>query len=215
MARPKKNANEDVKNLVKSDTEKVEDEGNESKEVKGTEEDTKDTETKKDVKPVAKKATKIDKDEEFSVISNVAGVMVFRSKTNDVYEEWGELGDEITMTYEEIGKMKMQAPRFFQDNWVIVLDNEEHTSQDVYHALKVEKYYQSNFIDPESIEGIFELPQKELTLEISKLSSGVKNNLATIAKNKIDEGEIDSINLIKNLQKLLKVDFCVLGEEDD
>ena len=47
----------------------------------------------------------------------------------------------------------------------------------------------------------------EIKETISTLSDGVKQNIASIAKGKIESGELDSINRIKALEESIGLDF--------
>lgn len=48
---------------------------------------------------------------------------------------------------------------------------------------------------------------KDIEETVSKLSNGVKQNIASIARERIETGEFDSNNRIKALEKALDLEF--------
>ena len=102
--------------------------------------------------------------------------------------------------------MRNTQRSFFEKNWIFIQDTDEYSATDIYAALAVEKYYK-NVIVGEDLDSLFTMAPDEIKETISTLSDGVKQNIASIAKWKIESGELDSINRIKALEESIGLDF--------
>lgn len=141
------------------------------------------------------------------VISGVHGVLVYVSKKTFGYTiEWEDYNSIEYLEYAELLSMRNTQKGFFENNWIFIEDTDEYTAQDIYKSLAIDKYY-SNVIVGTDVEELFKMSPEEITTTISKLSSGIKQNIASVAKGKIETGELDSIKRISALEKALNLEF--------
>lgn len=157
-------------------------------------------------KKAPKKRVSIPKDREFLVKSGTVGVLVVRTRDNDI-DFTLEKGDEIYLTYEELQKIRRTSKKYFTNGWIIVEGDDEFTPDMIYASLHVDDSYVSKYQSPETLDFIFDLPPKELKEEINKLPDGFKETVANRAQELITLGDIDSMKMINMLSELLDVEF--------
>ena len=165
--------------------------------------------TENKVKTVASARTKIDipTNAIIPVMSGVHGILTYSSKKTFGYTvDWDDYGAVEYVEYGELLSMRNTQRSFFEKNWIFIQDTDEYSAKDIYAALAVEKYYK-NVIVGEDLDSLFTMTPDEIKETISTLSDGVKQNIASIAKGKIESGELDSINRIKALEESIGLDF--------
>ena len=165
--------------------------------------------TENKVKTVASTRTKIDipTNAIIPVMSGVHGILTYSSKKTFGYTvDWDDYGAVEYVEYGELLSMRNTQRSFFEKNWIFIQDTDEYSATDIYAALAVEKYYK-NIIVGEDLDSLFSMTPDEIKETISTLSDGVKQNIASIAKSKIESGKLDSINRIKALEESIGLDF--------
>lgn len=141
------------------------------------------------------------------VKSGIHGVLTYSSKKTFGYTvDWDDYGSVEFIEYGELLSMRNTQRAFFENNWIFIDDTDEYAASDIYKALAVEKYYNSVIVG-EDLERLFLMEPDDIEKTVSKLSSGVKQNIASIAKERIETGEFDSNNRIKALEKALDLEF--------
>ena len=152
---------------------------------------------------------KIPLDTVVPVVSNVIGGAIYKSaKTIGYTIDWDAYGSVEYVELSELVSMRNTARRFFEDNWIVLEDTEKFTSVQLYDFLRVTKYYENAFT-PETIDTIFDMNDKEIIRVVSELSKGMKDTIATRAKEKIDAKELDSNKKIEALETALNVKFSI------
>ena len=152
---------------------------------------------------------KIPLDTVVPVVCNVIGGAIYKSaKTIGYTIDWDAYGSVEYVELSELVSMRNTARRFFEDNWIVLEDTEEFTSVQLYDFLRVTKYYENAFT-PETIDTIFDMNDKEIIRVVSELSKGMKDTIATRAKEKIDAKELDSNKKIEALETALNVKFSI------
>lgn len=155
----------------------------------------------------SKIAKKIPLDLEVPVTSNYTGRLIFVSKKSNGYSvEWDEYGMTEYMEIGELLSMRNTDRRFYEDNWIVIGDTDEYTSEEIYKFLKVDKFYK-NAYTPENIDSFFTLSPNEMIKTISTLSKGMKECIAIKAQTMINDGTLDSNKKIDALAESLKVEF--------
>ncbi len=141
------------------------------------------------------------------VMSGVHGILTYSSKKTFGYTvDWDDYGSVEYVEYGELLSMRNTQRSFFEKNWIFIQDTEEYSATEIYASLAVEKYYK-NIIVGEDLDTLFTMSPDEIKKTISTLSDGIKQNIASIAKSKIESGEFDSINRIKALEESIGLDF--------
>lgn len=142
------------------------------------------------------------------VKSGVHGILTYSSKKTFGYKvDWDDYDSVEFVEYGELLSMRNTQRSFFENNWIFLEDTDEFTAQELYQSLAVEKYY-NNVIVGEDLEALFTMTPENIELTVSKLSSGIKRNIAAIAKGKMEAGEFDSLNRIKALEKSLGLELA-------
>lgn len=141
------------------------------------------------------------------VRSGVHGILTYSSKKTFGYiVDWDDYGSVEFLEYGELLSMRNTQRSFFENNWVFIEDTDEYSAEDIYKSLVVEKYY-SSVVTGEDLEELFLMSPEDIKKTVSTLSSGVKQNIASVAKSKIESGEFDSINRIKALEESIGLEF--------
>lgn len=151
--------------------------------------------------------TKIPLDTVVPCKSNVNGMLVYVSKRFNGYSYgWSEFGVIEYVEISELIAMRNSDKAFYINNWILFEDAEEYSAEEIYDFLGVSQYY-SDFVKGENLEDLFVKTPDEIKAIIKPLSKGVKENIATKAKMKIDSGEFDSRNRIKALEEALDIEL--------
>lgn len=141
------------------------------------------------------------------VKSGIHGILTYSSKKTFGYTvDWDDYGSVEFIEYGELLSMRNTQRSFFENNWIFIEDTDEYAASDIYKALAVGKYYNSVIVG-DDLERLFTMAPKDIEETVSKLSNGVKQNIASIAKERIETGEFDSNNRIKALEKALDLEF--------
>ena len=152
---------------------------------------------------------KIPLDTVVPVVCNVTGGAIYKSaKTIGYTIDWDDYGSVEYVELSELVSMRNTARRFFEDNWIVLEDTENFTAVQLYDFLRVTKYYENAFT-LETIDTIFDMNDKEIIRVVSELSKGMKDTIATRAKEKIDAKELDSNKKIEALETALNVKFSI------
>lgn len=141
------------------------------------------------------------------VKSGVTGILVYVSKKTFGYEvEWNSFGDIEYIEYSELLSMRNTTKAFFENNWIFFEDTDDYTAQELYEALRVDRYYKNTVLG-QDLDSIFDQSPDDIADLISPLSKGVKETIALAARSKIDSGQLDSIKRIEALEKSLNVEL--------
>lgn len=165
------------------------------------EKDNKKTEIKR------KQPKKISLDYIIPVRSGVQGGLTYISRKNGYEITWDEYGAIEYLPYEELVAMRNGHKRFFIDNWVFIEDTDKYTAEDIYKALQVDRYYKNIFdID---IDSVLSLECDSLKNKLSDLTNGMKDTIATRAKQLIiDKSPImDSTAKRELIESILDVEL--------
>lgn len=146
-----------------------------------------------------KKKVNLSRDETIKVISNVDGVLFYRSPNGMVSFEIDEYGGYDYVELSTLVSMRNGNRRFFSENWIIVDDGDDYTAQDVYEFLRVDQYYK-NVFSPEKIDKLFSFTPGRIQKIVSGYSPSLKQTIFNIAKKKHQNGKLDSVTKIKAIE---------------
>jgi len=193
--------NKATTNTVKKEVEKVEETTNVVETI------SKDTTTNKVEESNIRKA--IPKDLEVMIVNNTPGTLVIATRNKEVNIILKEQGNTDYVTFGNLMQIKNASPLYFKNNWIEVVGDSTYTSEDIYKALGVDKFY-TNFIKIDEIEEILiTKTAKEIEKIITNMSAGLKTAVTTKAKQLFDDEKLDSNATIKVLEKVLKVSFDI------
>jgi len=160
-----------------------------------------------------RKDARIPLDVEVPCLCNVKGGLIYTSTRNGgMNAEWSEFGDLQYLDVRELLLMRNNQKRFFDDNWISLKDTDdgEYTADDVYKFLRVDDKY-GDFYDADNIESFFDLNEKQMADKVAKMSRGMKDLVAVMALDKIENDEIDSV---KKRRAIIKALGLEIGEDE-
>lgn len=168
-------------------------------------EEKKKTTTKKTVKkkePAEKKTYRVKADLDphmlVTVTNGFAGMLYYRSRRTGEEFQWEQFGDVQDMELSELKNARNSARDFFEKNYFLIDDPE------VLEYLNAKQYYDSA-LSVDEFDDLFDKKPSEIEEIVAGLSRGQKGTLKYRAKEKIRDGEIDSIKVIDTLEKSLGV----------
>lgn len=131
------------------------------------------------------------------VVNGTAGTLVYVSKHTGEEFVWEEPGDTIDMQVSELKAAKASNKKFFIKNWFML-------EPDVIEYLGLQAYYK-NTLEFYSIDTFFEKNSEEMKKILDYIPEGQKETLKYMARSKVANGEIDSLNVIHTLEELLDI----------
>ena len=156
-------------------------------------------------KATVKKPVRIAPDTMLTVVSNCLCPLTYTSKRLMGYTiEWEGFGSIQYMEYQEVVAMHNTDLRFFEDNWVVIEPTDEYTSEEIYEALRVDRYYK-NYVSIDTIDDLLSRNAAEIKTEVSKFSSGMKDTIRRYAEKKQSDGDLDSMAKIEALKEALGI----------
>lgn len=177
--------------IKKETTKKVDEEKIEKKDI-----DKKETRIEKKIK----KIRELDREEYISVMNNTTSNLFFKHPncltTLDMYE----YGDIQEIKIGELMTMKSSQPRILNECWLMILD------EDVVEAMGLSKLYK-NVITIDKADELFSLSAEKIEEVLSKSPKIVKENIGRLVKQRVDNGEWESLTKLSAIEKTLGVDF--------
>ena len=134
------------------------------------------------------------------VRSAVYGTLIYKdSLTNRVYE-WGEYGQTQRLTLEMLENARNTQPAFFTNGWWEIDD------ENVLEWLDAKKFYTAN-VSISNFDSLLNKSAEEIVAVVNKLGVSQKVQLARRVQELINDGKLDSIKVIRALEKALGVNF--------
>lgn len=129
------------------------------------------------------------------VSSIPVGPLVYTSRRmQGMIIEWDEFGSEQYIELAELQSMRNSSPAFFENNWILIDDEE------VLHFLHADKYYGSvKSID--DLYGILKKHPNNIAQLVKTLPDHLKKTLSIVAYREYTAGRIDSIGVIKAVER--------------
>ena len=135
--------------------------------------------------------------DEIEVVALIPNISYKDNKTLDFYE-WKNIGDIEEIPFEVLKNMYRNHRGYFRNLWLKPLDDR------VIDKFKLRKLYESHEklinIDNYTIDNIFDICE-----EIHKLPNSSKLSLLSLIRNSVDEGKIQDIRIIKQLESSLNI----------
>lgn len=114
---------------------------------------------------------------------------------------WSEPGTVQYLEFQELITMRNTAPKFFDKNWIIPVDD-EFTAEDVLRQLNVIAKYR-NIADTEDLEAFFALPVNEMADRVARLSDGQKSVVYFKAAELYKSEQLNDLRVIRMLERML------------
>lgn len=154
----------------------------------------------KPIEPKREKRIEIDRNEMVPCRSTVHGDLIYKSYRTRAKYIWEEFGATLYLEMGELQDMNGSQRKYLHDGYIIVDDTE---AAEYLGLTKV--YDQIAHID--SLEELFAKSAEDLLVILPKLPVGMKNNIATKARELIEDGSLDSLGKIRAVESVLKVDL--------
>ena len=159
--------------------------------------DVKNEEVVKTKKATVKVVEPLEDADEIEVVSLIPNVSYKDSKTLDFYE-WKNIGDVEEIPFEVLKNMYRNNRGYFKNLWIKPLDErviEKFRLRKLYEShekvINIENYTMDNIVD--------------ICEEIHKLPNSSKLSLLSLIRNSVDEGKIQDIRIIKQLESSLNI----------
>ncbi|MGG4105155.1 hypothetical protein AAXB25_14660 [Paenibacillus lautus] len=154
--------------------------------------------------PAVSKRKEIDRNEMVPIMNVTNGTLIYTSRKTGTELQFSEYGDIEYVDYQELLTMKSSQRRFFDEPFILVMDD------DVVDALGLTKMY-SNMKNPDQIDKIFNMNQREFEDIVEKSPKGIKFLIVSRAKKLYEIGELDSIKKINYLNDRFQTDIGQRG----
>lgn len=136
------------------------------------------------------------------IVRSVAGVVSFKSPKTSTLYKWMEIGDEESLTIDEILTMDSTSKRFLNTPWLMIDDEE------VVEGLGLTDLY--NVITKiEDVDILMNLGVDEIESLVNKAPYEYKKMLSSVIFAKISANEIRDIVLIKEFERILGVTLLI------
>ncbi|MGD7047080.1 hypothetical protein FZC83_02355 [Rossellomorea marisflavi] len=165
-----------------------------------------EVEEKEEVQPELKpkpQKKKVELDDVVACRNLTSGRLVYISKKTGFESVWSEYGDVEYLPVSELLTMKSSQPKFLKDPWMFIDDEE------VADYLGLTKLYET-IIPVDDVEDFFEMSANEARQILPKLPKGTKTLLSERARQGIQNGSLNNLQLIKLLEQELQIDLINL-----
>lgn len=146
------------------------------------------------------KPSDVDMHQYIAVTNGFNGMLDYWSKRTGEIIHWEKFGDEQYVELIDLQMAKGTARKFFENNWFQFKEEDDW----VIDFIGVRQYYK-NSITKDEFDQIVSLPANEVEQIISKLPKGQKDIYAMYARERIEDGTIDSRRVIAALERALEV----------
>lgn len=102
------------------------------------------------------------------------------------------------MTVGELKRARSAQPKFFEDNWWIIED------QDLIEFLRVGKFYQY-MLDENGMNELFNMTPDDLKEQVSGFTAGQRKSVMFEARNRIKNGRLSDLKMIRAIEEALNV----------
>jgi hypothetical protein len=155
------------------------------------------------VKPVPTKRKELDRNMMVSCRSVVQGELTYVSKKTGLETTWSKFGDEEYIDLGELMTMKASQPKFLNNPWIMIDDT------DVVEHLGLKAVY-DKIIAVEELDSFFYKQVDEMVEVLKKAPKGTRQLVADTARAKVQDGSLDSMRIIKALEKELIIDLSMV-----
>ncbi|AGI11785.1 hypothetical protein X915_gp236 [Bacillus phage vB_BanS-Tsamsa] len=143
---------------------------------------------------VREKNKKINDSDLIPVMNGLMGGLYYHSERTNRSWEFKDFGQEDTIEYGELLTLRNKSPRMLTECMLIVLDEEVQKEFGL-----VDSY--ENILTKENIDLVFEKPYEEIVNLIDVMPKGTQKTFVNKAQEKFNKGELDSMKLIKYIEK--------------
>lgn len=161
-------------------------------------------------KPDAEKPTKVWRpsehmSERVPMRSAVYGTLIYVDTLSNRKWEWSEYGQRHELTLETLENARNTQPAFFINGWWEIDSSYKHV-QEVLDFLDAAKFYQKE-VSIDNFDALLRRSAEEVIAIVDRLPVAQKVSLARRAQDLINAGQLDSVSVIRALEKTLGTEF--------
>ncbi len=153
--------------------------------------------------PVKKIRPQVDLNMMVEVRNITNGSLTYVSRKSGNEAHWSQFGDVEYMEVGELQTMKTSQPRFFNEPWVMIDDDE------VVDFLGLRHMYDRIIADHE-IERFFFQPIDDIVSKLQKAPHGTRELIASKAREKVENETLYDSRVIRVLEKELTIDLSMV-----
>ena len=143
-------------------------------------------------------------DDSIECVSVTAGeLLMIGKKTGNIYR-WENYGDTAYVEYQDLKAEAHNAKSNYIYLPLIMIEDEDVLATSDF--VRVAESYK-DAISVEDIDNFFDLTTQQFRSQLKKLPKGIQNTLKSIARDKMEDGSLDSIQKIKILDEVLGTDL--------
>lgn len=139
-----------------------------------------------------------------TVMNITNGELIYVSKKTGAEWRFLEYGDMESIEFHELLTMRSSQRRFYDEPFILVMDDE------VVDYLGLKKMYDT-MVKPESIDDIFRMKNDDFQEVLMKAPKGIKHLIITRAKQKYEDGSLDSVRKINFINENFGTDIGQRG----
>ena len=171
------------------------------------------TRNAKTTKPVAKdieaeakvEATRtIAPDEGIECVSVTAGELIITGKKTGNLYRWTNYGDTTTVEFQDLRVEARNAKSRPLYDPLIIIEDEDVLALPEFESV-ADSY--KTVISIEEIDQFFDLPLQQFAAKLRSIPKGIKNTIKSIARDKLEDGSLDSLKKVKVLDETLGTDL--------
>lgn len=147
---------------------------------------------------------------EVEVQSNCSGLLIYKSASTGFEVIWNKLGDINYMTISDLKEMAATQRTFFKENWIVI---NEDDADEIYHFLRVDDCYKTDLRVDKFIKNMSIDKLAEMKKQLKGASESLRLSIANAVMEEYKAKRLDSITLIKELEKMLG--FAIISAEDE
>lgn len=148
----------------------------------------------------------IDSNELVPVRNVTTGRLTYISRKSGMEVRWQEYGDTEFIPFGELLTMKSSSPAFLQNPWCMIDDEQ------AIEVLGLKTLYES-FIPVEELSSFFQLPAEVMEQKLKQSPKGTRETVSQYARTKVESGELDSVKIIKMLERELDIDLLMVQKD--
>lgn len=154
--------------------------------------------------PVAKKPAKkkFESDELILCTSVTHGELNLLGKKSGLQYIWANVGDTAEVEYQDLQALYATKSRFLVDP-LFMIEDEELVDQ--WKSMLKPIY---DKIASQDLDAMLQLPPERLRVSLERAPKGIRHTIVTLAAEKIQSGELDSMNRIKVIDEVLGVELA-------
>lgn len=159
----------------------------------------------KQEKPKRAKRKVIDRNELIPCRSATVGTLVYISDRTRARFVWHDFGVVQYIEMGELLDMRASYPRFLNDVQFIVEDEEAVEALGLTH-----KYEHLDELD--TLDTLFDKSASDLAEILPELPKGIQKSIGNRARQLIENGELDRLNVIRAIEEAYKIDLKMFTE---